>query len=243
MLSLRPPRRHPSHGCAAGAAGAPAGAAAWLALSLLALSSDALASPLSVVATSVGPLFALGVLVVAKAHGAGSLKAASGAFALGAMGLLMWRSVRGRLPNPSAMLRRRNLAPGVLSWTRCTLPAELDRTELARGLGEHFVRLQAAWDAGDCDALARLTTAGMLHDLGQQLAERGAQGNCTEIVSLNTELLSFERSDGADLVCVEFSGSVRESDERGVVPFVEIWMLVRPHDAAHWRLARQQALL
>ena len=77
MLSLRLPRRHPAHGCAAGAAGAPAGAAVWLALSLLALSSDALASPLSVVATSVGPLFALGVLVVAKAHGAGSLKAAS----------------------------------------------------------------------------------------------------------------------------------------------------------------------
>ena len=218
----------------------------WLALSLLALSSDALASPLSVVATSVGPLFALGMLVVAKAHGAGSLKAASGAFALGAMTLLMWRSVRGRLPTPSAMLRRRNPASGVLSRTRCTLPAELDGAELARGLGEHFVRLQAAWDAGDCDALARLTTAGMLDDLGQQLAERGAQRNCTEIVSLNTELLSYDRADGADgadLVCVEFSGSVRESDERGVVPFAEIWMLVRSHGAAHWRLARLQALL
>jgi hypothetical protein len=237
MLNPRQPWRAHAGG------GASAGAAAWLALSLLALTSDAAAAPLSVVATSVGPLFALGALVVAKAHATGSLKAAGGAVALSAVAVLMWRGVRG---SPIALLRRRSRAAGpsgVLTVPRCPLPAELDRAALTRQLGDHFVRLQSAWDAGDVAALARLTTAGMLDDLRLQLAERGAQHNRTEFVTLNTQLLSFERCDGADLACVEFSGAVRESDERGVVPFTEIWMLVRSHDTDPWRLARQQALL
>ena len=51
-------------------------------------------------------------------------------------------------------------------------------------------------------------------------------------------------SSAAWLASVEFSGLIRESAEKGAVPFRELWMLAAAKDGApSWRLARQQALL
>jgi len=68
---------------------------------------------------------------------------------------------------------------------------------------------------------------------------------------LDVEQLGVERDDvgaaraagAAWLACVEFSGLIRESTERGAVPFRELWMLAAAKDGTlSWRLARQQAL-
>ncbi len=107
-----------------------------------------------------------------------------------------------------------------------------------------FVDLQAAWDAGDVEALRVHTTAEMLAELLQELPMRGPGPNRTDVVTLDAALLGLERVGTRSLASVEFSGMIRESRERGAMPFKEVWMLTREEgESPAWRLARQQALL
>lgn len=110
---------------------------------------------------------------------------------------------------------------------------------------DRFVRLQAAWDHADVDALRSLTTAEMLGELLAELPARGAAPNRTDVLTLEARLIALERLGAFDLASIEFSGVVRESPERAAAPFREIWMLARASGGteADWRLARQQALL
>ena len=106
------------------------------------------------------------------------------------------------------------------------------------------MRLQAAWDAGDIATLQSLTTPGMLEELLHVLTARGGAGCRTDVITLHAELLGLEELGAAYLASVEFSGLIRESAERGAVPFRELWMLACMKDGApSWRLARQQSLL
>jgi predicted lipid-binding transport protein (Tim44 family) len=108
---------------------------------------------------------------------------------------------------------------------------------------ESFVRLQAAWDAGDLEALARLTTAPLLQDLREQLQARGADPNRTDVLTLRAELLAYEELRDAWFASVEFSGLIRERSEAGAAPFRELWLLAKPKlGSGAWQLARVQAL-
>lgn len=122
----------------------------------------------------------------------------------------------------------------------------------ARGAEEHallgsarhqFLSLQAAWDAGDLDALRRLTTESMFAELAAALPTRGPAPNRTDVLSLEAHLISHEAIGPIELASIEFSGVVRECDALGAVPFREVWMLAREPSECNWRLARQQALL
>ena len=108
---------------------------------------------------------------------------------------------------------------------------------------DQFLRLQAAWDGADLEALRRLTTEGMFDELLEQLPERGPGPNRTDVLALEAHLISHETLGALELASIEFSGLVRESAERGAVPFREVWMLARQPSDGAWRLARQQALL
>ena len=131
-----------------------------------------------------------------------------------------------------------------------TLPPGLALAPLLHELRARFVLLQAAWDAGDVSALRALVTTPMLDQLCE-LCEPceawpggSAGGNRTDVVTLHAELLGFEELGDSQLVTVEFSGLIRESDQQGAAPFRELWMLARPrHGGRGWKLARQQALL
>jgi predicted lipid-binding transport protein (Tim44 family) len=106
-----------------------------------------------------------------------------------------------------------------------------------------FLGLQAAWDAGDVQALGHLTTPEMLQELLAVLTTRAIGASRTDVVTLHAELLDIEELGAAWLASVEFSGLIRESAERGAVPFRELWMLAATKEGApSWRLARQQAL-
>ncbi|HEX7438067.1 MAG TPA: hypothetical protein VF308_15285, partial [Caldimonas sp.] len=85
-----------------------------------------------------------------------------------------------------------------------------------------FVDLQAAWDAGDVEALRVHTTAEMLAELLQGLPLRGPGPNRTDVVTLDAALLGLERVGTRYLASVEFSGMIRESRERGAMPFKEV---------------------
>jgi len=131
--------------------------------------------------------------------------------------------------------------------TRAGSPSLGSSVEGAKVLEEarsRFLGLQAAWDAGDVQALGRLTTPDMLRELLAVLNDRVGGPSRTDVITLHAELLELEELGAAWLASVEFSGLIRESAEQGAVPFRELWMLAAAKDgAASWRLARQQALL
>jgi predicted lipid-binding transport protein (Tim44 family) len=229
---------------------------------LLLASNDASAAALGSLATSVGLLAALGAMIAIKGwstHAAGGvLSTTGGVLALGAGALLMWRLLRSAGPATNALLpwrsagsarvRRRGGAGGIsadlASRPALNLPAGMGCAELSQALCRHFIELQAAWDAGDLDALGALSTPEMFDDLRAQLCEYGACPNRTEVRALDALLLGYEQRDSLELVCVEFSGMILESTERGVVPFRELWMLERSKQASlAWKLVRQQTLL
>lgn len=107
-----------------------------------------------------------------------------------------------------------------------------------------FVRLQAAWDAGDLDALERLTTGPLLQELREQLRARGDVGNQTDVLELQARLLAFEELRDAFVASVEFSGLICEHADAGATEFRELWLLakLKPHSEDAWQLAQVQAL-
>jgi len=122
--------------------------------------------------------------------------------------------------------------------------AAVDGAEVLEAARSRFLRLQAAWDAGDVHALGQLTTPDMLQELLPVLGNRVGGPSRTDVITLHAKLLDVEELGAAWLASVEFSGLIRESAEQGAVPFHELWMLAAAKDGAHsWRLARQQALL
>jgi len=119
----------------------------------------------------------------------------------------------------------------------------MNGAEVLEAARSRFLRLQAAWDAGDVHALGHLTTPDMLQELLPVLSNR-VGGSRTDVITLHATLLGVEELGAAWLASVEFSGLIRESAEQGAVPFRELWMLAAAKDGApSWRLARQQALL
>ena len=121
--------------------------------------------------------------------------------------------------------------------------AAVNGAEVLEAARSRFLRLQAAWDAGDVQALAHLTTPDMLQELLPVLGSRVGGASRTDVITLHATLLDIEELGAAWLASVEFSGLIRESAEQGAVPFRELWMLAAAKDGApSWRLARQQAL-
>jgi predicted lipid-binding transport protein (Tim44 family) len=227
---------------------------------LLVASNDASAAALGSLATSVGLLAALAAMIAIKGwstHAAGgALSTTGGVLALATGALLIWRLLRSAGPSAGSLLpwrspdsaqaRQRAGAGRSTDPSRpaLNLPAGMDSAGLSQALCRHFIELQAAWDARDIDALAALSTPQMFEELRAQLCEYGACPDRTEVRALDALLLGYEQRERLELVCVEFSGMMRESAERGVVPFRELWMLERSKQAsAAWKLARQQTLL
>ena len=120
----------------------------------------------------------------------------------------------------------------------------IDRAEVLSAARRCFLSLQAAWDAGDVEALRERTTDEVLEDLLQQLPLCGTGPNRTDVVTLDAALLAFEEFGSRYVASVEFSGMIRESTDRGAAPFKEVWMLTTPKERfPEFRLARHQALL
>lgn len=182
--------------------------------------------------TAVGLGAALLALMVWQGSSASIAPAASlGVVALALLSIVVLSQWRRRRP---AMARGALLAPAAALQGNSTLVAE------ARA---QFLALQTAWDGADIAALRALTTDEMLAELVEQLPERGPGANHTDVLSLQAWVLRVEDLGGVEVASIEFSGMVRESAERGPVPFRELWMLARRDAAQPWRLARQQALM
>ena len=161
--------------------------------------------------------------------------------------VMLGRQAAGWMVRSGRAARRRSDAAACAPVP--ALPSGLDAGTLLDAACEQFIRLQAAWDAGDRATLAALTTPEMLEELSLELPGAADGPNRSEVLSLEASLLGFDDLGAAWLASIEFSGMIRETAERGPLPFRELWLLTRERREdpgscrVPWRLARQQALL
>jgi predicted lipid-binding transport protein (Tim44 family) len=106
-----------------------------------------------------------------------------------------------------------------------SVPANFDTETFLRNAKVYFVRLQAAWDAGNVDDIRQFTTPEMFAEVRVDLAGRGSQSNQTDVVQLNADLLGVEERDNEYFASVRFHGLIRESAGVAAEPFVEVWNL------------------
>ncbi|CAN7683958.1 Tim44-like domain-containing protein [Pseudoduganella sp. LjRoot289] len=123
------------------------------------------------------------------------------------------------------------------------VPADFDTASFLRHAKSNFIRLQAAWDKGDSADIREFTTPEVFAELKMQIAERGAQADYTDVVTIDAELLGIE-NDGKDyLASVKFMGSIKSAPDALAEPFHEVWNLVKPVEGnAGWLLAGIQQL-
>ena len=108
---------------------------------------------------------------------------------------------------------------------------------------EPRIDLVVRGDARDVDALAGLSTPQMFEELRAQLCEYGTCMDRTEVRALDALLLGYEQRERLELVCVEFSGMIREQPSAGPSPFREVWNMTKPKDGrSGWLVAGVQAL-
>lgn len=118
------------------------------------------------------------------------------------------------------------------------IPAGFDTEAFVRNAKVYFVRLQAAWDAGNMDDIREFTTPEMFAEIRVDLAGRGAQPNQTDVVQLNADLLGVEDRGSEYLASVRFSGLIREGMGEPAQPFVEVWNLSKSRNSGEgWLLA------
>lgn len=123
------------------------------------------------------------------------------------------------------------------------VPADFDVEAFLRNAKVYFVRLQAAWDAGNLNDIREFTTPEMFAEIKMDLADRGQSSNQTDIVTLDAELLGIETQDDNYVASVQFSGMIREDAGSAATPFNEVWNLSKPaRGNGGWVLAGIQQL-
>jgi predicted lipid-binding transport protein (Tim44 family) len=107
-------------------------------------------------------------------------------------------------------------------------PPGFDADAFAREAKLNFIRLQAAYDAGNLDDLRAFTSPEVFAEIRMQLAERGDAAQLTDVMTLDAEVLEAVDEGNRHIVSVRFTGLVREAAEMDAVPLDEIWHLTKP---------------
>jgi predicted lipid-binding transport protein (Tim44 family) len=123
------------------------------------------------------------------------------------------------------------------------LPAGFDAAGFLRAAKMNFVKLQLANDAGNLDEIREFTTDEMFDELRQDVLARRSQGQQTDVMSLNADLLEVATEQDSHWASVRFSGLVRETPSAEPVGFEEVWNLVKPaQGSSGWLLAGIQQM-
>ncbi|WP_343657171.1 Tim44-like domain-containing protein [Cupriavidus sp.] len=117
------------------------------------------------------------------------------------------------------------------------VPADFDTEAFLRNAKVHYVRLQAAWDAGNLDDIREFTTPEMFAEIKMDLSERGQSVNKTDVVTLDAQLLGIETTPAQHIASVRFSGMIRETAGEAAQPFGEVWNLAKSASGGGWLLA------
>jgi len=122
-----------------------------------------------------------------------------------------------------------------------TFPPGFDAVAFAKHAKEQFIRLQAAYDAGDRKALADVMTPEMNDEILREL-DNGTQRRPTKVDTLEAEVFEVETQGERHWASVRFTGALREAGGAPVA-FDEVWNLTKPADGSSgWLLAGIQQL-
>ena len=108
------------------------------------------------------------------------------------------------------------------------IPADFDAEGFVRQAKVHFIRLQAANDAGNLDDIRDFTTPEMFAEIRLQLSERGAVAQRTDVMELNGEVIEVAEEGERYIVSVRFHGLLREDADSAPTAFDEVWHLTKP---------------
>ena len=123
------------------------------------------------------------------------------------------------------------------------VPAGFDAPTFLRAAKLNFVKLQLANDAGKLDEIREFTTGELFDELRKDVLTRPADGQATDVVSLNADLLEVATEQDKHWASVRFSGMVRETSHSAPVGFEEVWNLVKPaNGSSGWLLAGIQQM-
>jgi predicted lipid-binding transport protein (Tim44 family) len=132
---------------------------------------------------------------------------------------------------------------GGASLFQPSIPPGFDTAGFLRQAKLSFVKLQAAHDSGKLDELREFTTDEMFQAIRQDVQESGANGEPTDVVSLNADLLEVTTEGSSHWASVRFSGMIREQANGQAEPFQEIWNLAKPvSGSTGWVLAGIQQM-
>ncbi|MDB5747750.1 MAG: hypothetical protein JWP72_2598 [Massilia sp.] len=108
------------------------------------------------------------------------------------------------------------------------VPGDFDTEAFLRHAKSSFIRMQAAWDKGDVGDLREFTTPEVFAELKMQIAERGANADFTDVVSIDAQLLGIETTASDYLASVQFNGMIRTAQNAPAEPFAEVWNMEKP---------------
>lgn len=117
-------------------------------------------------------------------------------------------------------------------------PDDFDEAAFLHHAKVNFVRLQAAWDAGNLADIGTFSTPEVFAELKLEHAAQAGERNQTDVVQLNAELIDLAEDPLEYRASVRYSGLIREVSGQAAQPFAEIWQLSKPKQAgAGWVLA------
>ena len=123
------------------------------------------------------------------------------------------------------------------------IPAGFDVAGFLRNAKVHYIRLQAANDAGNLDDIRAFTTPEMFAELKMDIAERGQASQETDVLDIDAEVLEVVEEGDRYVASVRFTGHIREEKNGPVETVDEVWHLVKPRDGSSgWLLAGIQPL-
>ncbi|MGB6103744.1 MAG: Tim44-like domain-containing protein, partial [Pusillimonas sp.] len=120
------------------------------------------------------------------------------------------------------------------------IPGDFDTAAFLANAKAQFIEIQAVWDSGDLTKLQDYMTDDLVAEVKPELLAR-AEGNVTQVVLLNAELLGIEAVSGGHLASVRYSGMLREAKDAEAFRFEEVWNLYKA-DNAGWLLAGIQQI-
>jgi predicted lipid-binding transport protein (Tim44 family) len=117
------------------------------------------------------------------------------------------------------------------------IPADFDVPGFVRNAKVHYIRLQAANDAGNLDDIREFTTPEMFAEIKMAISERGGAKQETDVVAIEADVTEVVEEAGRYIVSVRFTGQIRE-DSGQASAVDEVWHLVKPIQAqGGWLLA------
>ena len=117
-------------------------------------------------------------------------------------------------------------------------PADFDEAAFLHHAKVNFVRLQAAWDAGNLSDIRTFSTPEMFAELKLEHAGNADRSHQTDVVQLNAELVDLAEDALEYRASVLYTGLIREAAGEAAQPFAETWQLTKPKQGGDgWLLA------